>query len=922
MRWSTVLFTVPALALGLLACEDSQPGVVDPYGGGVVLPDATVLPDRGTHLSDAGEEIDFYVAPDAHVVDMEVDAAAFAPIPFDVQTRVGDRNTVAGLENRVTCEILDQTGEPIGGHEVVVEVLPDTGFERTEIGLRGHLARDYEITCFVPSLGLRDATPADWTVFAASPERVTTQLSTDELSAGGEVEVTCEAFDRYGNAVVRDAPFDIDIDPPPAQLDRRGNTLRFISAGEFDVTCGLPGADSAPGRVLSVQPGLPARLDVSLFPERPVYRVGAVVEMVPIVTDAFDNPIADAPLVFESDPPLEGFGAARFRCAPEGRYTVAVSVDGPTENDRALTETRDILVDFGGPGITCDDPGPGEAILRPAGGHGELRGGVADVAGIASVTVDGEPVDLAADGSWRADVPIEWGLNVHEVVATDEVGTENSTFCAYLASEAYLDENRFLNDAILLRLGQGALDDGEPDRPLASLADIIRRVINSQGLVDEVNRAALAQNPIVPNECRLRVLGACLFRFGAEYTGLSIGGRNTLGMQVVDGGLRFSVSIRNLSVRARFLGTLGNRARIDADHITIGLTFDVGLRGDGNPDLSVRSIDQVSVGDLGSDFSGWLTGAILELAFWAFEGLIRDVITDAIRGFLEDNIDAVLSDVLGNVDIGELSQGFDVPSLTGGDPIPLSLSIGLNRMELGNGRMMVGVKTKVDGPNRVAGRSPGVALPTGTGLVELPADRTVGAAVHLAVLNQVLHRLWRAGFFDAAAGGLVGGVAGDLPEGTEVFLSFPQAPVVVGEGGDGATVRVFIPPMTAGVIYPGFFVEPFRVQLAGEVAATVRLVGERDLEFVGVDVRDLHLAVSADVPQRSRQVLEDTLERVLQAVIDRALNDGLPVLPLPEFGIPDNLGQFDLPAGRGLGLRQPRLTGSEPRWVLDGNFGE
>ena len=35
-------------------------------------------------------------------------------------------------------------------------------------------------------------------------------------------------------------------------------------------------------------------------------------------------------------------------------------------------------------------------------------------------------------------------------------------------------------------------------------------------------------------------------------------------------------------------------------------------------------------------------------------------------------------------------------------------------------------------------------------------------------------------------------------------------------------------------------------------------------------------------------------------MIDRALNDGLPVLPLPDFEIPDNLGEFDLPAGRSL----------------------
>ena len=35
------------------------------------------------------------------------DAATFAPVPFAVETRVGERNTPAGLENRITCQVLD-----------------------------------------------------------------------------------------------------------------------------------------------------------------------------------------------------------------------------------------------------------------------------------------------------------------------------------------------------------------------------------------------------------------------------------------------------------------------------------------------------------------------------------------------------------------------------------------------------------------------------------------------------------------------------------------------------------------------------------------------------------------------------------------------------------------------------------------------
>ncbi len=908
-----------AVALAATACDSEQQPPTGQRVPMILLPDATILPDAAP-IPDVG--------PDALREDAAIeedtgpppDAAAFTQIPFAVETRVGDRHTVVGLENRITCEVLDQQGAPIPGLETRTEIHPDSGWDTTEIGVIGRIARDYRIICTAPRAGLRDPTPADWTVLPGGSTRVVTFISDDDINVGEETEVTCEAYDEEGN-LTDDEAFQVHIEPPTAGVEVRGATHRFTAAGNFDVTCRLPGADSAPGVALTVRPGLPAAIALGIHPERPVYRVGSVVELLPIVTDSFENPLPEVPILYESEPVLEGFGAGRFRCAPEGEYTLAATVDAPTLNDIPLTASLDILVDRGGPGITCEHPDDGEFIHMPEGRAHTFQGTVADIRAVQSVHVDGRVAQLFEDGGFRSETAVEWGLNVHDIVATDG-DDESSTFCSYYASEVYHPEDQALNDSLLLRLGQGAVDEGEPDRPIGSLADVLRRVINSRGLRDTVHSALLAQNPVVPNECRARVLGLCLFRLGVEYQDLQIGGRNTIDLSLVDGGLRARTSVRNLAITAQLRGTLGNRARISTEHITIDLTFGVGLRFDGNPDVWVQGLNEVSLGRLDSDFSGFLTGAILELVFWAFEGLIRRTATDAIRDYLEDNIDAVLSDLLSNVDIGELGAGFDVPSLTGGEPIPLTLTAGLSTLDFAAGRAMVGVKTKVDGPTRVAGRNPGVALPPGTGFQELPADRSVGAAVMLGVLNQVLHRLWRAGFFEAEAGGLVGEVAGDLPEGYEVFLRIPSPPVVTGVQ-DAATVRVFVGPLVAGVVAPPFFIEPFRVRLAAVLDATVSLQGERDLSFEGVRIVDLHLDLGADPPPlQARQTLEDTLRRVVQAIIDRALNDGLPVLPLPEFIIPDSLGQFDLPVGSGLGLRQPRLTGTEASWILDGNFGE
>ncbi len=630
------------------------------------------------------------------------DAAVFPPVAYAVETRVGDRTTPAGLENRLTCQALDQQGAPIAGISTAIEIHPDNGYERTEVGAIGHLARDYRLVCTVPALGLRDPTPADWSVRPAAPAVTVASISETEIPAGGQVTVHCDSFDAFGNPVA--APdAEVRLTPPlPERTPSPDLPVTIARAGVYEVACAVPGAESLPGPTLVVTPGLPAHLSLRLFPDRNVYRVGAVIELITAVTDEDDNLLPDAPIVFESEPPLPSFGDGRFQATPEGRYLLTATVDGPTAFGRALTESIEILVDFGGPGIHCERPADGDFITIPGGERTVLTGLVADISGLQSVRVDGEPANLSADGSFTAEVPVRWGLNAHEVVAVDENGNENSSICTYFAASSYMDERVPLTDALMLRLGQGALDEGDPDDPLGSIADVLRRVVNSRGLRDTVHQAALAQNPVVPNECRANVLGVCLFSLGVEYRDIEIGGRNTLALTLVDGGLNTVASIRNLALTAQLQGTLGNTARISTEHITVDLTFDVSLGFNGQPAVFLRGVNNVDVGRLDSDFSGFISGAIFELVFSAFEGLIRRTVTDAIRDFLENNLRTALRDLLGNVDIGTLSQGFDVPLPVGGESIRLTLTPTLSTLDFAAGRALLGVGTKVDGPERVA----------------------------------------------------------------------------------------------------------------------------------------------------------------------------------------------------------------------------
>lgn len=905
------------------ACESSQRPPIDTGNNGFFLPDVAVPLDAAPMDSGVTDEAD--ADEPEPIPDAEVDSAPFEVIPYAVETRVGERRTPTGLENRVTCEVLNLLGEPIADQDPRVEVQPQTGFDRTEVGLVGRIARDYEIVCSAPNLGLRDATPAIWTVMPGAPARIVTRLSQDEIDAGADVEVTCEAYDADGN-LTEDEDFGVRVDPPPAALVEGPGSLRFDSAGVFSVQCTLPGVEDAPPVPLSVWPDLPSNIAVSVFPERPVYRVGDVVEILAQVTDQYGNVVDDVDIEFSSDPALPGFGVGRFRCEREGDYALIARVVGPTRDEIALAGQRRIRVVYGGVGIGCDSPENGGIVAVPPGGVHQLVGSIANNEEVDTVEVDGAPFPVDQDGEWRADVHVEWGLNAHDVVAG--AGEDlTTTFCAYYAADEFTDGESALESAAVLRLGQGAIDDDNGDNFIRSLGDTLRRLINSQGLVDTVHQAASAQNPIVPSECHVRVLGACLFRLGVEYTGSDIGGPNDLGLTVVDGGLNVRVQFREVNLRTQFRGTLGNRARFRAEHITFDLTFDVGLRWDGRPDVRLRNLNSVQVGDLDANFSG-LLGFVFELVFEAFEGLVRRTVVNTIRDFLTGNIDQVLSDLFDNVDFPGLSEGFSVPSLVGGEPIPMSITAGLSELVFGDGRARFGVSAQVDAPLTLADGGPGMPLLPGHQAIVLPADRNLGVAVRLGLVNLVLYRLWRAGYFEAEDGGLVANLAAELPEGAEVFLRFPRQPWITGVDG-ASSLRAFVGPLSAGIRYPNFFEETTWVQVAAEIGVGVELGdavgGARDISFRDVTVDRLYLSLSGAgirLHPDARQILEDTLERILSGVINRALNDGLPVLPLPEFIIPDSLVEFDLPPGAALGLRQPRLQGTPAAWMLDGNFGE
>src|SRR5690606_26948399 len=146
-----------------------------------------------------------------------------------------------------------------------------------------------------------------------------------------------------------------------------------------------------------------------------------------------------------------------------------------------------------GPTINCDGPADGSMINAAPNSSILFTGSVGDVNGVSSVTVNGSGVVVGADGKFSRSIQVKFGINFVEVIARDQFNEENSKTCAFLATDNWSPENGFITNSVLLSLLQEAIDDQNPS-DIDSLNDLLHRVLNSAGLVNELKAALSAAN--------------------------------------------------------------------------------------------------------------------------------------------------------------------------------------------------------------------------------------------------------------------------------------------------------------------------------------------------------------------------------------------------------------------------------------------
>ena len=840
-----------------------------------------------------------------------------------IKTRVAKQTLAAGEQVGARCAVLDTTGEPaLDAHgepltdstELVIKYLDQDAFATNPDGeVIATRAGKATVRCAAPALGLADAKGVDLQIVAGPPTRVVTQLARGTTVAGVPMGVACLAFDAFNNPVMDVAP-GLALSPFGAGTMTTADSVSATAVGDYRVSCVVTGAADVDDDLLVVVPALPASLVASVQPERTLYAIDEQVTLVAEAHDQFGNRVDDVALSYASSAGVTTPSEAQFKFTRDGTFTLSATVTSPTLEGKPLTTSLTTFVSSAGPTIQCmrsDSPQqPADAyMLQTAPSTLVIPVHVTDAFAVQSVTINGTPAVLnAATGNYQAGVPVGFGMSFVDVIATDQFGKQNSTTCFVLAAENFTAEGTHMPGSIGMRLAPAAIGDSQPTG-LDSINDILRTILASAQLRNLVDAGLLAANPVSNGGCGVF---ACSPR--VNYNGGTVQWNTpTSTLVLVPGGLQAQVTLPNVRLSVAACGTTccigGSTISVTASSISATVGFSLQLQG-GVLRAALQGTPTVTVGSISLDGSGFC-GLIIDLLQGFFTGTVRDAVRNALTTFITSNVAPLLDQLVSSLDISTLGTSFSVPRLGGGGSVNLQFGLAFSSFDITTSRALLGIGTRFT-PAAVGQDRPSLGIPrrTVTPLLDPPgtsATRPVGLSLYEGVLNQVLHGLWRGGFFHAS-----------LQIGTGTATIDARLPPVVAITGNQG--QLMLGGVQATIQLPGIIDTPIPILFGGRANAAVTLNGNA-LTFGNLTLSDLFVSFQVSLTQNQRTAMASFLTQVLQGVLVQAINGGLPAFPIPTFALPASATQFGLPAGAVLGIVNPQLYTSGSHFVLDGGFG-
>lgn len=854
-------------------------------------------------------------------------------MPMEAVAKLATEITQAGDVNRITCLVYGDHGQVIpydpSWGQPRYDIRPLTGWlwEDEEEGIvTAEVADTYEVKCLIPSLGFRSETKS-WQVTAAAPQQVITRTDESSYIAGDNLNATCEVYDRFGNHIENITEFlTWHIDPALDELEANEDgslTKQITQAQAYQVTC--EHSESLNANVFpadfSVLPALPTQLNVYFASGQQVFNIGDVIQIRHRLTDEYDNDILGVPIELTLSPSLPSFGQGNFLAETAGLYEVTVRVNEDTREE--LSVTRTFRIEDGPPRITCSSPVQG-AMTRL--NQQTISGQVIDLSDINRFTVNGRAVTLTDQGIFSTQITPEWGLNIVELLAEDQFGKETIQHCMFFASGSYLSEYLAITNVALLHLDQDAVDDGSPRSPIDSLGDLLGEMLNSDELLDTIDQTLSNLNPIVPTECWANTFLGCAFSAGVRYDSTTVNGPNTVSLSLTNGGLSLNTTINNLSLDITASGRVtgiswAQSGTVSIDSASVEAELGVSLNGS-NPQVTIVGTPTITIGNITVNLSIGISviqsglNAFLNFVFDAFEGIVRNQISSTLETFITDEVDTILSTALNSLDLSSLGFDLNLPRPLGNGSYNLSLDFALNRLHVNEDRMQIGIKSTVGGARLNSRSSAGIPVPSGNRLVELSPgfNRDAAGAVHIGLINSILHKLWRGNYFEVS----------ETPEGLgqDVSLSLSlYTPPAIELVGYQRGIKLHFGPAMARITLPALLDQEIDLLVGGWANSSVSINSGNELVFAPISIDELVLSSpTLELSAEALDAINRLLVGVIQDVLDEALNTALPVFPIPEFVLPNSLSSYGIPIGTRLSVGSLFLSNDSSRLIVKGNL--
>jgi hypothetical protein len=653
-------------------------------------------------------------------------------LKYTVQTHVAATTLAAGEPVGASCTILDDMGEPaLDRHgnsltdetQFVVSYEDPSSFATDANGnIVAATVGTAIVRCSAPSLTLVDHSPPTITIVPGPPVRAITQLASPTAVAGQPDGVTCLAFDAYNNAATSFTQA-LALSPSGAGTSTTADAVTADLVGQYTVSCVVMGAGDVQSANLVVIPALPATLTGALDPERTLYAILDQVTLLASAFDMFGNRVDAVTFTYGSTPSVTSPAPARFQFSRDGTFDLTATVTSPTVTDDPLRVSLPANVDSNGPTINCmriDAPTVASQayMVQQAPATVTMPVQIGAAFSVQAVTIGGNAATFdGSTGNYEAAVPIHFGMNFVDVVATDTNGVQNSTTCFVLAAAAFGGEAATMADAVALRLDPYAIDDPNMNG-LNSLNALFYTVMQSDALRSLVDQGISGANPISSGGC-----GVFACQPNVNYNAGTIAwGTPSTSLNLVNGGLQASITLPNVSLSVRACGTTccigGSTIRVTTDSISATVDFGLSLQG-GLLRTSVIGTPQVVVGSVsldGSGFCGFLVNALQSF----FTGTVQNAVQSALANFIDSNVGPLLDQVTSSLNISTLGQSFSVPRLDTGT-VTLGFGLAFSSLAIDPTHALIGIGTKfTPGTTMVSRPSRGIAQELSTALLDPP----------------------------------------------------------------------------------------------------------------------------------------------------------------------------------------------------------